>query len=333
MRQVAMAACGMMILHAFSQDASAYLKFGASVAGRVVTLKWNRTVRYFVLDRPAPGVAPNAFQDAVGRAFRTWQAVPTASIEYLFVGFSSAEPGEMDGISSLGFQAAPDQDRVLAATNLFIDTRTGELIESDIFFNTTFAWSVAAAGEADRFDLESIAVHEIGHLSGLAHSMIGETELSPATGRRRVIAAETVMFPFAYGPSNILGRTLRADDVAGLSDVYPDGGFRDQTGTLSGRIRKGGRGVFGAHIVAFNPATGALISNFSLNAEGAFSIAGLSPGPHVVRVEPIDDAPVESFFDLDSGVDVGFQPAFHNRLVVVPRGGDSGSVEITVQPR
>ncbi len=60
-----------------------------------------------------------------------------------------------------------------------------------------------------------------------------------------------------------------------------------------------------------------------------FSIAGLSPGPHLIRVEPLDDADADSFFDV-AAVDVEFRAAFFERLVVVPRGGDSGAVEIKV---
>ena len=316
------------------REASAYLKFGVSLpGGRSVTLRWTRApVGYFVTNRSVPGVDPNQFQGAVNRAFNTWQAVPTASITYQFIGFTGAEPGADDGMSTLGFQAAPELDRVLASTSFLVDAVTGELLESDIFFNSAFSWSVAAGGEASRFDLESIAVHEIGHFSGLGHSMIGETERGP-DGRRRVLAAETVMFPLAYGAGNVSARTLRADDVAGVSDIYSDGGFMDDTGSISGRVTKNGQGVFGAHIVAFNPATGALVSNFSLTSQGAFSIAGLSPGPHVVRVEPLDDADVDSFFDSSSRVDVAFGGSFHDRLVVVPRGGDSGDVELPVQPK
>jgi hypothetical protein len=138
------------------------------------------------------------------------------------------------------------------------------------------------------------------------------------------------MFPIAFRAGNISGRTLRADDIAGVSDIYPDGGFETDTGTISGRVTKNGRGVFGAHVVAFNPATGALIGNFSLDPEGRFSIAGLTPGAHVLRVEPLDDVDVESFFDPDAPVDINLRPAFFDRLVTAPRGGDSGAVEVRV---
>ena len=68
--------------------------------------------------------------------------------------------------------------------------------------------------------------------------------------------------------------------------------LRHDDGSLSGRVTKDGQPLFGAHVVAFNPATGAMVGSFTLNAQGQFSIGGLSPGPHVVRVEPLDDADI-----------------------------------------
>jgi hypothetical protein len=275
-------------------------------------------------------VTPVDLQAAVARAFATWQAVPSASIAYQFAGFTSAPPLEEDGQSTLGFAARPELDRVLGSTSFLIDVSTGELLESDIFFNSAFRWSVASAGESGRFDLESIALHEIGHMSGLGHSALGETELR-AEGGRRVIAAEAVMFPIAYPAGNVSGRLLRDDDVAGISDIYPDPGFRASTGSVSGTVTRDGRGVFGAHVQAFDLLSGSLVANFSLNAEGRFAIAGLSPGPHVIRVEPLDDADIDSFFEgAATQVDLEFRTTFFDRIVVVPRGGDRGAVDVVV---
>ena len=88
---------------------------------------------------------------------------------------------------------------MLGATSFVVDTLTGEIVESDVFFNSIFTWSTAAAGDASRFDLQSVATHEIGHFVGLGHSAIGETEIRP-DGGRRVLASGAVMFPDLVGP-------------------------------------------------------------------------------------------------------------------------------------
>ena len=319
------------LLFVQAQPAFSYLKYGIDVDGRNITLKWNHKIQYFVNGGSVPGVSSADFQAAVARAFSTWEAVPTASVSYEFGGVTSARPLDEDGRSTLGFLATPELDRVLASTSILVDDATGEIVESDIFFNSTFAWSVSPAGESGRFDVESIALHEIGHLNGLGHSALGETELRPEGGRR-VIAAETVMFPIAFVAGNISDRVLKPDDIAGISDIYPDGGFNSRTGSISGRVVRDGRGIFGAHVVAFDLKGGEMVGGLTLNEEGQFSIAGLSPGPHVIRVEPLDDADLDSFFDTGQvEVDLDFKVRFLDRLIVAPRGGDSGDFTVQVE--
>ena len=312
--------------------AAAYLHLSTIRAREVVGLRWEvQPVRWFVSDRSGGGLSASDLQAAAARAFATWEAVPTASVAFQFVGFTSAAPQDDDNLSVLGFLNEPDMDRVLGATSFVTDVQTGALVEADIFFNSTFQWSVSAAGDANRYDLQSIATHEIGHFFGLGHSALGETEVRP-DGSRRVLAAGSVMFPIAFGRGNVTGRMLEPDDIAGVSALYPDGSFTTSTGTLTGRVRLGGRGVLGAHVVAFNAATGALVGGFALSTEGEFRIAGLSPGVYAVRVEPLDDADVESFLS-GRGIEINFRVAFHDHLVPTSSGGSSASFDVVVQPK
>lgn len=309
--------------------ASAYLKFGYTIAGRAVVLRWpdGPPVPYFVGARAVAGVSAPQFRDAVDRAFATWAAVASSTVRFADAGVSGREPSDNDGVTLLAFADRPELDRTLGATSYTIDVVTGALLEADVFFNAAFPWSVAAGGQPGQFDLESIATHEVGHLLGLGHSALGETEV--VGSGRRVLSAGAVMFPIAFSPGNVDGRRLLPDDIAGVSDIYPAAGFRESTGSVSGRVTKDGLGVFGAHVVAMHLRSGALVAGFTLDQSGAFVLAGLEPGPVVLRVEPLDDGDVGSFID-GPPVDLDFAVAFSPRAILVPRGGNVPDVTIEV---
>lgn len=61
-------------------------------------------------------------------------------------------------------------------------------------------WDVALPSEGDRFDLQTTAAHQIGHLLGLSHS----------PGR------ETLMFPLYTGPH----RFLAPSDITAIREIY-----------------------------------------------------------------------------------------------------------------
>jgi hypothetical protein len=307
----------------------AYLKLGTRIGNRTESLRWSQfPIRYFVTNASVAGVTAQQFQTAVTRAFSTWHAVENTQTSSTFVGFVQSRPFVEDGANVIGYLSQPGQDRTLAATTFTVDETNGRILESDIYFNTIFPWSTADGGGTDRYDVESIALHEIGHLLGLSHSALGETEL--IGGGRRVIAAEAVLFPIAFTRGSIADRSLKADDIAGISDIYGTTTFTREFGSISGRVTKGGRGVQGAHVVAFSPKTGKLVGGFTLTPNGDFVIAGLEPGPHVLRAEPLDDGDVNSFFDDDFDVDVDFRVTFYERVVAVPRGGGARDIEIKV---
>ena len=51
------------------------------------------------------------------------------------------------------------------------------------------------------------------------------------------------------------------------------------------------------------------------------------------EIFPYDDADVDEFFSAASKVDLDFHVTFHEKLVVVPRAGDSGAIELKVTPK
>jgi len=327
------AALVLLLVVMAAPPAGGYLGFTFPVRGVQTLLRWQEApVRWFARNLASGGVSASQLQTTVAAAFATWEAVPTSTIAFSFVGFTGASPFADDSVNVIGFESSPGDDRVLGATGFTIDTLTGAIVESDIFFNSAFTWSVSDPGDPARFDLQSVALHEIGHFLGLGHSALGETQLT-GPDLRRVLASSSVMFPIAFSRGNTLDRVLQPDDVAGISSLYPTSDFARRTGSIRGRVLKAGRGVFGAHVVAFNQRTGTMTGAFSLNQSGEFELLGLSPGPHVLRVEPLDDASVESFFDSTDPVDVAFPVTYATRLVVVTAGATVDAVDVTVEAR
>jgi hypothetical protein len=318
----------LFVVLVLAPTASAYLRLGSLIGSRIVAVSWTTLpVKYFITNRDVPNVTAAQLQTAVQHAFDTWDAVPTATISSQFGGFTSLEPAD-DNVSVIGFQARPELDRTLAATTFQLDSVTGKLIESDIFVNSAFPWSVAPAGETGRYDVQSILTHEVGHFHGLSHSALGETQLF-SDDTRSIFGKAAVMFPIAFPAGNIADRVLKPDDIAGISDIYTNTAS-DRLAQISGRVTLGGAGVFGAHVTAFNTVTGTLVGGFTLTAQGSFVISRLVPGLYVIRVEPIDDADVSSFFDDTSTVNVNFKPTYYEHLVSAPAGGAGASIEIKV---
>lgn len=142
-------------------------------------------------------IAGTAERQAVQRAFNTWASVlcgvtfrrvNSGSADFL-VGWFTGNHGDDSPFDGVGNTLA----------HAFFPPPCGGANAGACHFDDAETWSLTGAGAT--FDLETVALHEIGHLLGLSHSSV----------------AGSVMFPSHGG----VRRNLTQDDIDGIRRLYP----------------------------------------------------------------------------------------------------------------
>jgi Matrixin len=99
-----------------------------------------------------------------------------------------------DGFNDVGWTR-------LGGSTLGVTWSTSGTDEADMAINTSFTWSVGCTQQAGAYDLQSVILHENGHVAGLGHSS----------------DRAAVMYPSYQTARCALG----ADDAAGIRALYP----------------------------------------------------------------------------------------------------------------
>lgn len=235
----------------------------------------NGTIRYFIAATgPSKLAAGDSFRGLISEiraAAREWNTIGTATIrlEYgglyqpgiqpaaagIFIDFSDKIPAGLLAISQptdLGpLQTAQD------GSQFYPIVHARMLLPTDMSQLPSFSEGVYTT-----------LVHEFGHTLGLQHTI---TSSAMSTNVTSGVSRAT---------------PLAADDIAGLSWLYPTADFLANTGTVSGTVvDSNGNGVNLASVAVIAPGLEP-VSAFT-NPDGTYTIHGIAPGAYLLYVQPL----------------------------------------------
>jgi len=345
MRTAARAFLFAVALTAMSPWASAYYYyvFFASGTGPYAPLAAHfdlnaikdNTVQYFISDQaPAPlmpGDNLTAIYSQIRQAAEVWNGVRSSSLRLHFGGTRNmATPQTVPGIDVVFDDNMPPG--IVAQTTL--------TFPSDLAFlsakGTTFVpilrsklqlrKDLTAAGYqqssySDAFFMT--LVHEFGHTLGLQHTFTSAT-MSTAITR-----------------ATTRGAPLAADDISGISLLYPAGGYAVSTGSITGKVigAVSGAGINMASVVAIS-TSGVAVSGIT-RPDGTYEIDGIPPDQYYIYVHPLPPPqagegnpanivppadPQKDNFAANTGFVTQFFPGTQDWTQAAPAGVGAGSV-------
>lgn len=151
-----------------------------------------------------PASGPTGASASMQTAMNTWGNVSGATFQFSNTGSTALSGAIYNGTNVCSFGNLGTDGAVARNTKTFY-TASGQLLDSDIVFNTYYSWSTT--GAAGKYDVQNVATHELGHSLSL-EDLYGSADV------------EKTMY--GYGATGeTKKRSLAADDASGITHLYP----------------------------------------------------------------------------------------------------------------
>jgi len=189
-----------IFLSVWFSSASAYLVTKTTGGADV---KWFTPSATYLVN---PTGGPANTLSAIQASMQTWTDVIPSVFTFVYGGTSSSTScANYNGINLVCF-GSMGLTGTLAQNSFWYYTVSGQIIESDVKFNTDYLW--ATDGSASAYDVQNVGTHEFGHSLSLADLY--------NTGD-----SEKTMYGYA-ATGETKKRSLDQDDINGISYLYPD---------------------------------------------------------------------------------------------------------------
>jgi hypothetical protein len=161
-------------------------------------------VPYYINEAGTPDIAGTTSEfDAVKASFQTWEDDAGSFMDYTYMG-TTTRSNQWDGYNVVSWHSIDGPGGTLAETTYSYNPTTQEMIEFDIVFDEDETWSTT--GELDKFDIQNVGTHEVGHTLVLGDLGVADSE-------------ETMYRYCAIGETK--KRTLATGDITGIRYIYP----------------------------------------------------------------------------------------------------------------
>lgn len=239
-----------------------------------------KAIRYYLGVPTSSQVNQDEELNTLRSVFDQWEAVPGSRLKFEEAGTTSEnlDINLEDGRNLIywsndtvfvagGFYNI----RGLAGVNIATFDFGGNIIESDTVLNGfDFKW-VNDISKVSRvtFLIEPIALHEVGHMIGLAHSPIG---------------GATMYFQASFDNPSMMG--LSQDEFLFMRDIYPEVNTSGNYGSIGGTLTKDGTPVPATRIL-LEDKMGYMVGATVTEHDGSWTMGGINPGEYTLRYDPL----------------------------------------------
>jgi hypothetical protein len=171
-------------------------------------MKWSGTspvVNYYV----NPNTTDTTGEEvAIRNAATSWSTVSGSAFSFNYAGATAATGYGYNGRNEMMWVNMGATSIIARAAYWYSGA---SMVEADIEFNDYYNWNASSTGVSGKMDVESIALHELGHWLCL-RDLYGNISGYPM---------DSAKVMYGFGSTGSLKRTLSAEDQAGIQWIYP----------------------------------------------------------------------------------------------------------------